>query len=181
MADDERQSPRSVCSDIPTEHEELPPALRHLKILIWIHSVVGPLLVLGFLASVGLKWGVAPSLGIAACGIPWLLGLHVLRTRGEALSPSDHREPRGLPAWFLTVWGLGSLMSIPSVLTSQRGFLVLLAQFFLFTVLILRRIVSARAGVPIHKGTWWAAILILGVSSLGPAALWVLLIFFHGC
>jgi len=144
-----------------------PEPLLRLKVLIWIHSVIGAALAMGFFAAV--VTGRPDSIigGVVFSGILWCIGLAPLSKKAKALDLPDRKSSPGLPDEVLAVWFLAELLSLCLWWVRDEGAYLFLAHLFAGITVLLRGFISFAFDVPIGRRTWGVSLTILLIGAIG--------------
>ena len=143
--------------------QNLPAPVLRIKTLIWVHSLIGAALKVGFFAV--LASGMDPWLaaGIVACSLVWAAALLPLEKWASNIPPKDLVNPAGLPGRLLAVCAVVQLGGMAFGRTAYDGLLAIAYTVALVTLLA-RAIISPALGVPIHRKTWTTCMFLMGVG-----------------
>jgi len=144
--------------------EDLPAPLLKLKVLIWVHSVIGVALIGGLIATIGSRQeGLA--VGVLACMVAWMVGLGSLRRKAEDLAPEDLVAPKGLPAWIPPVVAGNGLLA-PLWLANALAPWMAGAWISLGATIVLRWLISRSLAISVHRKSWGRMLLALSTPLL---------------
>lgn len=133
--------------------DEIPAALLRLKTLIWVHSALGALLVLGLpIATVVTHHGEFAS-AVLPCLAVWGLGYRSLQTKASDLAPEERVPMNILPLWVPPLVAVGSFLC-PLWFMTPFGAPVLGAWVLLAATIALQWGISTSLGVPVHRRAW---------------------------
>jgi hypothetical protein len=138
--------------------------LGRLKALLWAHSLIGAVLLVGFFAVLACDmdpWFV-PAIGV--CALVWIVALRPLGRQASNLSPKDlGRRPTGLPGRVLALCAGVQLVGMAFGRTPHDGLLAVAYTIALVT-LMAWNLLSQGLRIPFHQKTWTICLFLAGVG-----------------
>lgn len=151
-------------------HPEPDHDLIRVQWLIWILSLAGMGLSLGFLWSA--VW-IRDSLllwGMLTASIGWFVTLVLVIREAERLTPQQRVPAKGVPLELLAIWALAEAASWS--IEETRGW-IFLGHLLVGGTIALRGLLALGLNVPMHRRTWACSLAILGVATVGRMVLGV--------
>jgi len=142
--------------------DEIPAPLLRLKILIWVHSALGALLLLGLPAATFLTQHVEFAGAVLPCLAGWTLGCRALRNKAAELAPEDLVPGPGLPLWVPLLVALGAFLS-PLWFASPFGPWVAVSWVLLAATIAIQWGISHSLGIPVHRRVWAGMLVSLSI------------------
>ena len=158
----------------------LPAALLQLKMLIWVHSAFGALLLLGIPAVALVTRNDDLVLGILPCLAVWGGGYGLLRKKATELAPEERVAVNGLPLWVPPLVAVSSLLS-PIWFSTPFGAWVVGAWLLLAATIAIQWGLSNGLGIPVHRKAWGAMLFALGVPLILGAVVFYLFLMTMRC
>lgn len=160
--------------------DEVPAALLRLKILIWAHSALGALLLLGIPAVALVTRNDDLVLGILPCLAVWGIGYGSLRKKAAELAPEERVALNGLPLWAPPLVAVSSLLS-PIWFSTPFGAWVVGAWLLLAATIAIQWGLSNSLGIPVHRKAWGGMLFALGLPFVMGAVFFVLFLLSMRC
>ena len=141
---------------------EPPAAILRVKILIWVHSSLGALLLLGIPTVVLVTGNDDLLLGVLPCLALWGGGYGSLRKKAAELAPEERVALNGLPLWVPPLVAVSSLLS-PIWFSTPFGGWVVGAWLLLAATIAIQWGLSNSLGIPVHRKAWAGMLFALGL------------------
>jgi len=133
--------------------DDIPAPLLRLKILIWVHSALGALLMLGIPVATAFTGHGEFASAVLPCLAVWGLGYRSLRTKAADLAPEDRVPVPGLPLWVPPLVAAGSFLS-PLWFASPFGPFVAASWVLLGATIAIQWGISSSLRIPVHRRAW---------------------------
>jgi len=142
--------------------DDLPAPLLRLKILIWVHSALGALLLLGLPVATALTGHGEFASAVLPCLAVWGLGYRSLQTKAAELAPEDRVPGPGLPSWVPVLVAGGAFLS-PLWFASPFGPWVAVSWVLFGATIAIQWGISNKLGIPVHRRIWTGMLLSLSI------------------
>lgn len=145
-------------------HPEPDVDLIRVQWLIWILSLVGIALPLGFFwVSIWLRdplvlWGMLTA------SVGWFITMFMVIREAERLTPEQRVPAKGVPVVWLAVWALAEAGSWS--VEETRGW-IFFGHLLIGGTVALRGLIALGLDVPVHRRTLACSLAILGVATVG--------------
>jgi len=142
--------------------DDVPPALLRLKTLIWVHSALGALLLLGLPTATYLTHHGAFASAVLPCLAVWGMGYRTLQTKAADLAPEERVPMNSLPLWVPPLTAVGSFLC-PLWFVTPFGGLVAGSWILLAATIAIQWGISNSLGIPVHRRAWGGMLFALGL------------------
>jgi len=160
--------------------ENIPVPLLRLKALIWVHSSLGALLLLGLPVATAFTGHGEFASAVLPCLAVWGLGYRSLQRKAEDLAPVERVPMNSLPLWVPPLVAVGSFLS-PLWFASPYGGWVAASWALLAVTIAIQWGISKSLGIPVHRKAWTGMLVALSLPFVFALLIGLLLLGSIGC